>query len=259
MSGFNWVCPYCDRPQTATDPKYASIQEPFYVSQPGVVGPIGIRATVIVCSNPDCEQPTVQVGVVPYVRNQSGGLNLRKDAEPLLWKRLLPEVGGRPLPDFIPPAIRQDYAEACLIKDQSPKASATLARRCLQGMIRDFGKVKPDTLNNEIKALQKAATDGNAPRGVSEDSIDALTAVRKVGNIGAHMDADINVIVDVDPNEAQVLLELIESLLDDWYVESHKRQQRFAKAVALGQEKAAQLKDAKAGQSALPAPHSDDG
>ena len=35
------------------------------------------------------------------------------------------------------------------------------------------------------------------------------TAVRKVGNIGAHMEKDINVIVDVDPDEAQHLIGLI--------------------------------------------------
>ena len=126
-------------------------------------------------------------------------------------------------------------------------------------MIRDFGGVKPDTLYKEILALEKSVSEGTAPRGVSEDSIEAITALRKVGNIGAHMEADVNVIVDVDSNEAQVLIELIESLIDDWYVESHKRQQRFAKAVALGKEKAAQLEIAKAGQGALAAPHSDDG
>jgi hypothetical protein len=43
-----------------------------------------------------------------------------------------------PLPDYIPEQIKDDYYEACSILNLSPKASATLARRCLQGMIRDF-------------------------------------------------------------------------------------------------------------------------
>ena len=50
----------------------------------------------------------------------------------------MPESDAKPQPEFIPEAIRQDYREACRIRDLSPKASATLARRCLQGMIRDF-------------------------------------------------------------------------------------------------------------------------
>ncbi|WP_369831561.1 DUF4145 domain-containing protein [Brevundimonas sp. MYb52] len=194
--------------------------------------------------------------MLPYTRVQ-GAYAPSKDKGPLVWRRLIPEGSSRPIPSYVPSAIRQDYAEACLIRDLSPKASATLARRCLQGMIRDFGQVKPSTLFKEIGALEKAVEEGNAPRGVSVDSIEALTALRKVGNIGAHMEADVNVIVDVDPEEAQVLIELIESLIDDWYIERHKRQQRFSKAVALGASKTAALADAKAGQAALPAPAGD--
>jgi len=33
---------------------------------------------------------------------------------------------------------------------------------------------------------------------------EAIDAVRKLGNIGAHMEKDINVIVDVDPEEAEL-------------------------------------------------------
>jgi hypothetical protein len=42
--------------------------------------------------------------------------------------------------------------------------------------------------------------------------VEAIDIVRNIGNIGAHMEADINVIVDVDPDEAQTLIELIETL-----------------------------------------------
>ena len=56
-----------------------------------------------------------------------------------------------------------------------------------------------------------------------EDKVDPLTwkaidAVRSVGNIGAHMEKDINVIVDVDPDEAAQLISLIEILIKDWYI-----------------------------------------
>ena len=41
-----------------------------------------------------------------------------------------------------------------------------------------------------------------------KDKVDPLTwksidATRKIGNIGAHMEKDINLIVDVDPKEAR--------------------------------------------------------
>lgn len=258
MSGFNWICPHCHHAQTVVSSATDHFERRFWQSI-GADGPIGLMGHCIVCANPDCRRATVSVGVMPYTEFENGNVSEDSTGSPIVFQRLIPKGSAKPFPDYVPLAIRQDYAEACLIRDLSPKASATLARRCLQGMVRDFGKVKPSTLFKEIGALEKAVEDGSGPRGVSADSIEALTALRKVGNIGAHMEADVNVIVDVDANEAQVLIDLIESLIDDWYVETRKRQQRFAKAVALGQEKAAQLKDAKAGQSALPAPHSDDG
>ena len=52
--------------------------------------------------------------------------------------RLIPESDAKVFPDYIPQQIREDYVEASKIKELSPKASATLSRRCLQGMIRDF-------------------------------------------------------------------------------------------------------------------------
>lgn len=49
-----------------------------------------------------------------------------------------PPAGVIHLPEYIPSAIRSDYMEALSIVDASPKASATLSRRCLQGMIHDY-------------------------------------------------------------------------------------------------------------------------
>ena len=115
-----------------------------------------------------------------------------------VW-RLLPESEAKPWPDCVPEPLRQDYREACLIRDLSSKASATLSRRCLQGMIRDFCDISKKTLYAEITELKKQVDEGNAPKGVEHETMEAIDAVREVGNIGAHMEADIDVIVDVDP------------------------------------------------------------
>lgn len=147
------------------------------------------------------------------------------------------------MPAYIPAQLREDYAEACLILDLSPKAAATLARRCLQGMIRDFGHVKPSTLYKEIDALERAVEAGTAPRDVSIDSIAALTALRKVGNIGAHMEGDVDLIVPIEPQEARQLLDLLEALFDEWYVERHKRTERFAAVADIQAEKERLIRD----------------
>ena len=55
-------------------------------------------------------------------------------------------------PDYIPQTIRSDYEEAHAILNLSPKASATLSRRCLQGMIRDFWGISKARLVDEIDA-----------------------------------------------------------------------------------------------------------
>ena len=51
------------------------------------------------------------------------------------------------------------------------------------------------------------------------------------------MEADINVIVDVDPDEATLLISLIETLLADWYIARHNRQERMSKIKAISEEK----------------------
>lgn len=73
---------------------------------------------------------------------------------------------------------------------ESPKASATLSRRCIQGMIRDRWEVKESTLFHEIDAIK----DKIDPRTWA-----AINSVRQIGNIGAHMEKDIDLIVEIDP------------------------------------------------------------
>jgi hypothetical protein len=81
-------------------------------------------------------------------------------------------------------------------------------------MLRDYWKVKPGRLVDEINQVQEK---------VDPLAWAAIEAVRKIGNIGAHMEKDINVIVDVDPNEAELLIGLIERLLEDWYIARERR------------------------------------
>jgi hypothetical protein len=51
------------------------------------------------------------------------------------------------------------------------------------------------------------------------------------------MEADINIIVDVDPDEAELLIGLIETLLADWYIARYNKQQRLAKVKAMSEQK----------------------
>lgn len=151
--------------------------------------------------------------------------------------RLEPSSAARPQPDYIPRAIVEDYEEACRILELSPKASATLSRRALQGMIRDFCKITKPTLFKEIEALSEAIENDEAPKGVLSESVEAIDQVRQVGNIGAHMEKDVNTIVPIEPDEAASLIELIEMLFAEWYVARHQRQQRLSRIKGISEQK----------------------
>jgi len=107
-------------------------------------------------------------------------------------------------------------------------------------MIRDFAGISKPTLYAEIDALRKSLSDGSAPQGVTDESVEAIDHVRKVGNIGAHMEADISHIVDVDSGEAEALISLVEMLFDEWYVARQRRRERLAsiESIALSKDEA---------------------
>lgn len=97
-------------------------------------------------------------------------------------------------------------------------------------MIRDFHGVKKDRLINEINVIK--------------DKVDPLTwqaidALRKIGNIGAHMEKDVNLIIDVEPNEASALLGLNELLFKEWYIHREERQRRLQAIIDMGAKKEA--------------------
>ncbi|SEJ08381.1 protein of unknown function [Alkalibacterium gilvum] len=132
--------------------------------------------------------------------------------------RILPFGNAKQFPNYVPKAIREDYEEACLIKDLSPKSSATLSRRCLQGMIRDFWEIKENNLYAAINKLE-----GKIPANQWK----VIHAVRQIGNVGAHMEKDINKIINIDPNEADKLIQLIEFLMEEWYINRHETEKLF--------------------------------
>jgi hypothetical protein len=207
----NYTCPYCGRHTTITNPNKDSHWRRIDIQKP-TLGEVGFGISAVTCPNEEC-QKLVLVGRLTgaYFSN---GWNENQTIQ--TWS-LLPESEAKVLPDYIPEPIKEDYYEACRIRDLSPKASATLSRRCLQGMIRDFHGISKATLFDEIKELEAK---------VDIDVWESIDAVREVGNIGAHMKKDINIIVDVEPEEAQLLIGLIEQLVDEWYVAREDRRKR---------------------------------
>lgn len=142
-----------------------------------------------------------------------------------------PASTAKQYPSYVPEQIKQDYEEAYAILNLSPKASATLSRRCLQGMIRDFWDVHDKgNLCCEIDAISDK---------ISSSARRALDATRKIGNIGAHMEQDVDRILDIDPSEAETLLKLIEFLIQEWYINRHDGDVLFDKITSISSVKEA--------------------
>ena len=218
----HWTCPFCNRLTTLNSQD--TNQGDAFLFDNTKYSSVGLTWVSARCPNPNCLEVWLRVGFseYEYVMGQARPKTERKS-----WM-LRPDTNAKPLPEYIPKPIKEDYYEACMILEKSPKASATLSRRCLQGMIRDFWGIKEKTLYAEINKLEKR---------IDSSTWKSIDSVRQVGNIGAHMEADINHIVPVEPEEAQLLVGMIEQLIGDWYVQRHEREQRSKRIIELAEEK----------------------
>ncbi len=162
-----------------------------------------------------------------YVANPEGGIGQREELE-ILWPRVTTRP---PPPPEVPDPFATDYREACLVIADSPKASAALSRRCLQAILREKAGVKPSSLSSEIDEAMP-----HLPPYLAG----AIDAVRNVGNFAAHplKSRSTGEIVDVEPGEAEWLLDVLEGLFGFYFVEpaalQQKRDQLNAKLDDLG-------------------------
>lgn len=175
----------------------------------------GIMAHVVKC--PSCEKTSI------YGIGISGDI---VDEKYLIY----PKSNAKQYPEYVPQSIRKDYQEAFEILNISPKASAALSRRCIQGMIRDTQGIHAGNLASEINQLEGK---------IQLDQWAAIDAARKLGNIGAHMEKDTSIIVDIDPEEAKLLLDLVEYLIYEWYISKHESSLMMDKIKQLSEKKQA--------------------
>lgn len=222
MCGF--ICPFCNKVMALDINTFQdrfisfSEQDSAYRVKEQFAAEDTIKVTFYKC--PSCKKTTIKItGIGAEVPSQQ--LNF------------YPNSSAKQFPDYIPETIRNDYEESCSIVNLSPKASATLARRCLQGIIHDFWDIKLKNLNQEITALKDK---------IQPDLWNAIDGLRQLGNIGAHMEKDINTIVDIDSGEAETLIKLIELLMKEWYINREERNQLFSSILSINSEKQSQRK-----------------
>jgi hypothetical protein len=218
-----WTCPFCNQNATLTTPNISVGNHQF--NNDNKYSNRLLITKVNVCPNQSCKEFTLAASL--FESSYENGRGWKPDKHVKSWQ-LIPASNAKSFPSYVPQAVLEDYEEACLIRDLSPKASATLSRRCLQGIIRDFWGVKKARLIDEIEAI-KARIDPLVWQ--------AINAVRHIGNIGAHMEKDIDLIIDVEPQEAGLLIGLIEMLIKEWYIVRHERQEQLKALVKLADDK----------------------
>lgn len=208
-----FICPFCDASIPETDRTILKTPLGFNVNYGAYsTEDIDLMLNKIRC--PNCEEKTYFIEGVKEPYNKLGDISI------------YPRSKAKKFPEYIPLQLRNDYEEAYSILELSPKASATLSRRCLQGMIRDFFDTSKGTLNDEIKAIEPL---------VNEDQKSVLHALRQIGNVGAHLERDVNLIIDVSPEDAEKLLLVLEYFFYEWYISKQKTTALFGDITAINE------------------------
>lgn len=217
--GGGWTCPWCN---------YGIVIDKDRYSIEHINNFPNITVIQAQCPRPECEEYSYQIYRNQWVNYPSQ--RIKKNV--LVFEYPSHKIQTYPTEANIPNAVIEDYKEALTILNQSPKAAATLLRRALQGMIRDrFNITDQRTLYHEIDAI----TDQ-----ISPEIRQALLDIKDIGNIGAHMQQDVNLIIEVDAEEVQTLSHMVELLINEWYVQRMKRENLIQKVRNVAQD----LKDA---------------
>jgi hypothetical protein len=212
MSEYLWYCPNCNKELTVTDEDRRVSFADLTLSNAD--GPRRLVSKFVVCPNPECRKFSV---ITSLHHLEVSGKRTYTGKHIKTWA-LVPPSRARSFPIAIPQHILQDYHEACLTLELSPKVAAALARRCLSSMIRDYWQVQPGSLGDEFRQIKGTA---------DPLTWETIESIRTRGLIGAHMESEGAEILDIDPGEAELLIGLIETLIEDWYVTREERRKRL--------------------------------
>ena len=212
MSEYLWTCPFCNKEQTISDEgRQVSFAD---LTLENVDGPRRLVVKFTVCPDPKCRRFSLAASL--HGREVSG--NRSYTGKHLKTWSLVPASRAKSFAVELPAPVLENYHEACLAAEFSAKIAAALCRRCLSEMIRDFWQVQPGSLSDEFRQIKGA---------VDPLTWEAIESVRRTGMIGTRMDSENTEIFDSEPGEVVLLLGLIETLIQDWYVGRQERLKRL--------------------------------
>jgi len=121
----------------------------------------------------------------------------------------------------VPPDLIEEYEQASEVIDTSPAASAALARRCLQKVIREHLGTREKRFYDELKTV---AESGKVPPYLA----DGLLKIREIGNMAKHPThgEQVGLIVDVSKEEAEWTLKILEGMFKHCFVDPKEFERR---------------------------------
>lgn len=169
------------------------------------------------CPYKDCRKPIIKLASSNSLDYYTDGRATIENNIKVIETIYPLSSGHTPAAPEVEQQFAEDYNEACLILPFSPKASAALSRRCLQNIIRIKENIKKKNLMLEIDELISL---NKLPSFLSDN----LQTIRGFGNIAAHgMEDQVSgQILDVEPEEADFLLDILELMFDFYFVQPAK-------------------------------------
>ncbi|WP_367352470.1 DUF4145 domain-containing protein [Achromobacter animicus] len=228
-SPFQWKCPVCAHAVIIGDSSFQR-QDIVLTTEKSPEGQRAIIGGMLIhCPNGTCGSNFVAVRASWGQRKLVNSVFRVVHTQPIgIGTFVFAPATPEPLSPTVPQFVKDDYNEAYLIRSLSPKASATLSRRALQGMLRDRWHVAEKTLHAELVAVKDRC---------DSDLYDAMMALKAIGNIGAHPEKDADAMLDIDDDEADELLQLLKLLDDEWYVARARRAKTIAAVVEMKDRK----------------------
>ncbi len=133
-----------------------------------------------------------------------------------------PKGTGRPaLPTVVPWQYASDYQEAARLLPDSPQASAAVSRHCLRRLFHETIGMCSTDFARELDLLL-------ASRQLPRYLADALDAVRNFADFAAHPEKGTTpgAISDVQPGEAEWLLDTLDALFNFYFVQPAETERR---------------------------------
>ncbi len=204
-------CPYCEKEIHLTlvrDSEYPEYREPGRTSNSG----FGIGEGFC----PSCDGFIVLFQEGNWHGEGSGGLDVAQES--IIYPRYANPLSVDPI---VPAMYKAEIREAYAVNSVSPKASAAISRRLLQSLLQNEYKINKNNLSKEITEFVNLS-------GIPSYITDAVDAIRRIGNLAAHPTKSTNTgeIIDVEPGEAEWLLEILAALFDFTFVQPEKLRAR---------------------------------